>query len=393
MIKDIEIARAWNNRGEETLKVYVRTESGIFSAYAPSGKSKGRWELSTLDIEQALKLLPDVKKNFIGLDEKDWDSIDSQIEQIYGRNFEKCGANFACALSMAVARAASGNEVYRLLGGRLIFPYPLGNVIGGGAHMGSTAIQEFLIVPLEAKNIFDAIKTNIEVWKEVGTVLNRARHTGRNDEGAWISGLDDVKTLDVLVDIAEGHGVRVGIDIAASQMFIKGKYRWAALKKEFDIGEQLEFIRLMVEKYKLFYVEDPFQENDFAAFEELKKKVNCIICGDDLYASQPLRISQGAHRKATDAAIIKIDQAGTLSRALRAVDACRNGNIEPIISHRSGETCDDFISDLTVGISGKFIKCGIGGGERVAKLNRLIEIWEQVSRTGKPEMAKLRFNL
>jgi enolase len=160
-------------------------------------------------------------------------------------------------------------------------------------------------------------------------------------------------------------------------MLIKGRYQWASLKKEFDTAEQLEFLKMMIQKYRLVYVEDPFGENDYNAFAELRKATKCIICGDDLYASQPLRIAQGSHYGATNAAIIKMDQAGTVSRALRAIDACDNAQMAYVVSHRSGETCDPFISDFAVGAGAKLIKCGIAGGERTAKLNRLLEIWNE----------------
>jgi enolase len=278
---------------------------------------------------------------------------------------------------MAIARAATGNRPYRLLGEKSVFPFPMGNAAGGGAHMGSTSIQEFLVIPVKAKTMREAIETNAAVWQEVGRVFNRSRHTGRNDEGAWISGTDDVQTLDVVAEAAEHNGARVGIDVAAGQMFSNGRYRWASLKKEFDTGEQLEFLRLMIQKYRLFYVEDPFNENDYGAFAELRKRTDCLISGDDLYASQPLRIAQGSHHGATNAAIIKMDQAGTVSRALRAIDACKNAKMEHVISHRSGETCDAFISDFSVATGARLLKCGIAGGERVAKLNRLFEIWNE----------------
>jgi enolase len=144
----------------------------------------------------------------------------------------------------------------------------------------------------------------------------------------------------------------------------------------------------MIEKYRLVYVEDPFNENDYAAFAELKKSTKCIICGDDLYASQALRIGQGGQHGATNAAIIKMDQAGTVSRALRAIDACENSQMAYVVSHRSGETCDSFIADFAVGTGAKFIKCGIAGGERTAKLNRLLEIWNE---TESAQMAGQKF--
>lgn len=206
MIKDIVALPVWNGRGEKTLRVYVRTENRTFSATAPAGKSRGRWEAETISIAEASKAFPELKHALVGKDEREWDRLDALVEAAGGKNLERIGANLGVALSMALIKAATNGQVWQLLsGGRSTsFPFPVSNIIGGGAHGGSTAIQEFLVIPVRAKSIDEAVETNLAVWREVGETIGG--RSGRNDEGAWITGADDIKTLDMLTKIAEAHG-------------------------------------------------------------------------------------------------------------------------------------------------------------------------------------------
>lgn len=388
MIRDVRALEVFNSRGEKTLKAYVKTDAGIFSSCAPTGKSVGEYEAKVLETGKALKLLPRVRKELRGL--KQWEDVDKKLER-----FASTGANLSVAISQAALRAFANGNVYEFLNPKAkYFPYPLGNVIGGGAHGGSTDIQEFLVIP-KAKNIEDAIEKNFSVWKEVKerlknmrTFKNRQQVCGRNDEGAWISPLDDLKTLDLLSGIAEQFSCRVGLDIAASQLFKKGKYVYPKLQKSLSAEEQIDFAADLIKTYNLAYVEDPFHEEDFSSFAELTRKTNrVIIAGDDLFASQAYRLKEGIRKDAGNGIIIKPNQAGTISRILDTAKLAKTSGFALIVSHRSGETCDSCISDLAVGIAAPLIKCGISGGERVAKLNRLIEIWEEVKR---PQMAKLK---
>ncbi len=389
MIRDVRTLQVFNSRGDRTLKVYVETDAGIFSSCAPSGKSLSRYEVRAVEPEMALKLLPKIKKELRGL--KEFAAVDEQLEKI---GIEKIGGNFTVAISQAALCAFAEGKPYEFLNPKAkYFPYPLGNVIGGGAHGGGTDIQEFLILP-EAKTLENAIEKNFSVWKEVRKsienmrVRNRQQLCGRNDEGAWISPLDDLKTLDLLSGVAEQFSCRLGVDFAASQLFKKGKYVYAKLEKSLSPEQQLDFVIDLIKTYRLAYVEDPFHEEDFSSFAELIEKANrTIIAGDDLFASQAFRLREGIKRNSGNAVIIKPNQAGTVSRILETTKMAKSAEFIPIVSHRSGETCDSFISDLAVGISAPLIKCGISGGERAAKLNRLLEIWEEVKR---PQMAKLK---
>ncbi len=387
IIKDIFLSRIYNSRGEPSVKVSVLTEKRLFSSCAPHGASSGKYEAKNLEVVKIEKMFPKFKKNFIGL-EADFSVVDEMLEQFGGKDFAKIGGNFSIALSQAVCKAASQNNPYRLFGQAKYFPFLLGNVVGGGAHGGSTDIQEFLVIPIKAKTIHEAAETNFAIWHRAeGALKAKGFVTGRNDEGALVSRLNDLKTIDLLSDIAEDFGARIGLDFAASELYGRGQYVYEKLGKKFSEEEQMDFVVHLIKTYRLAYVEDPFQQNDFLSFSQLAKKVRCLICGDDLFASHRERLKKGLKARAGNAVILKPNQAGTVSKILETAELAKKGGFMPVVSHRSGETCDPFISDIAVGIGAPLIKCGIIGSERTAKINRLIDIWNCARR---PEMARLK---
>ncbi len=382
MIKDLDISEIYNAVREKTIKISMKTQKGTFTASVPSGSSEGEYEAKTLDNEIIIKNFPETKKKFIGKSEKDVDKI---IEKI---GIEKIGANLSLVLSIAAIRSLSKNNVYKFLNKKAhIFPYPLGNVIGGGAHKGCTSIQEFLVLPTKSKNIKEAIKTNLSIWKDVGKFIKlREILLGNNYEGAWMCKLDDIKSLDLLSRIAENYEARVGIDVAAYEIYKKGKYYYKNLRKRLSPEKQLEFILDLIRTYNLFYVEDPFHEDDFKHFSELTEKARCLIIGDDIFATNSKRLKIGIKKKAGNGIIIKPDQVGIVSKTLETIEIAKKSNYKTIVSHRSRDTIDTFIADLAVGAESPILKCGIHGKERTSKLKRLKQIWNKVR---KPEMAKL----
>lgn len=386
-IKDVFLSRVYNSRGEPSIRISVLTGRGLFSGCAPHGASSGRHEAKNLSVGKVEKMFPKFKKNFIGL-EADLRTVDGMLGQFGGNDFAKFGGNFSIALSQAACKAASQDNPYKLFGQAKYFPFPLGNVIGGGAHGGGTDIQEFLVIPAKAKTLQEAAETNFAIWRRAETALKaKGFVAGKNDEGALVSRLNDLKTLDLLSDIAEDFGACMGVDFAASELYGRGQYVYGKLGKKFTADGQADFAVQLIETYKLAYAEDPFQQNDFSAFGELAKKTKCLICGDDLFASHPERLKKGIRLGAGNAVILKPNQAGTISKILDTAELAKKGGFMPVVSHRSGETCDSFISDLAVGIGAPLIKCGIMGSERAAKINRLMEIWNLSRR---PEMARLK---
>jgi len=293
---------------------------------------------------------------------------------------EKIGSDLSLALSIASVRALTNDDAYKFFKKEAeFFPYPLGNTIGGGAHSGYISEQEFLVIPLKARTMKEAIKTNLSIWKEVGKTL-KPFITGRNRENAWICKLNDIKSLDLLSKIAKDFGARIGIDFAANNIFKEGRYYYKHPDRNFSPEDQLEFVLDLIKNYKLVYVEDPFHENDFEHFAELTKKAKCLVTGDDLFATQFSRLKIGIKNKAGNAIIIKPNQAGSLIKTKDVFDYAIKKGITPIISHRSGETTDATIAHLAFAWQAPFVKFGIAGKERLAKMNELIKIEQQLAK-------------
>ena len=375
MIKDIILSEFYNSCKDKTIKVSIRNQKGTFSASAPSGTSKGAYEAKTIEIEKIKKLFPKIKKKLIGKEEREVDKI-----------VEKIGSNLSLPISIAAVRAITNNNPYKLFNPFAnLFPFLLGNTIGGGAHSGYLSEQELLVIPLKAKTIKEAIKTNLSIWKEIGELLGPFI-TGRNRENAWICTINDLKCLEMLSDKASDFGARIGIDFAANNIYNKGRYYYKHPDRNFTPDKQLEFVLDLIKSYKLAYVEDPFIENDFDNFSELTKKANCLITGDDLFATQSNRLKKGIKKKACNAIIIKPNQAGTVYKTMETVNLAKIAGYATIVSHRSCETDDSFIADLAVGTSSPVIKCGIFGKEREAKFKRLEELWNKIE---KPKMTKI----
>jgi len=351
MIKAISVQEILNSRKEKTIRATIKTEKGTFYGNAPSGASTGKYEVKTSSNKIAINQFEKIKNKL--KDEKKVDSIISKLP-----------ANISTPISIAAWKA---NAKYSNM-----FPYPLGNVMGGGAHGGKTSIQEFLVCPLKAKTMKEAVETN----KKIHTVIGKALKTGKNYEGAWKSKHDEFMTLDILCKVAEEHGARVGIDVAATQFYKNKKYNYSFYK--FSEKEHIDFILDLIKTYRLFYVEDPFHENDFKSFAELKRKTKCLIVGDDLTTTNPVRLERA--KNSISGIIIKVNQIGTVSKAIETINLANKYKITPIISHRSGETLDPFIADLAVSTKAPLIKCGIYGKEREAKTKRLVELWKKDSK-------------
>lgn len=388
MIKDIRGFKVFNSRGEPTILVKTVTDRGPFYGSAPSGASAGKYEAKTLDIDKSLRILSRMKENFKGLRETDFEVLEDMIVQLAGKNFENIGSHLGFALSSSFLKAATLNKPYQYFN-KISFPYPIGNVMGGGAHGGSTDIQEFHLIPTKAKTIEKAVKTNIEAIKRIQEILeSKDKIFGKNDENALVSDLDDQGTLEIISQVAKELGAKIGVDVAASELWNpkEGKYVYKNLEKKATPGEQLDAIKELVEKWNIYFVEDPFHEDDFKKFSELNKwKSRLLVCGDDLFATNLERLKEGLEHDSCNATIVKPNQIGTVGLAMKFAKFAHKNGLKTVVSHRSGETNDWIIADLALGYT-PFIKTGAWGGERLVKLNRLIELWKGMEN---PKMAKI----
>jgi enolase len=265
-------------------------------------------------------------------------------------------------------------------------PLPLGNVIGGGAHAAnSTEIQEFLVVPGDATDAEEAVLANAAVHRNIRDLLAKhGKSCGKGDEGAWAPQIDDALAFELIAEatgiVADEMNISVdmGIDVAASQMWNGEGYTYR--EKVRTTEDQIAYIAELVDSYDLVYVEDPLHEDDFDGFAELTSQVGdrCLVCGDDIFVTQVDRIHQGIEMNAANCVLIKPNQVGTLTDTFEAVKLSHTRGLDTVMSHRSGETTDTTIAHLATAFSCIFLKCGIVGGERIAKLNELIRIEEQL---------------
>src|SRR5271157_288061 len=393
IIEAIELRMILDSRGNPTVEAEISTAGGFGRAAAPSGASTGAAEAKVLPPREAIDhAIQDLIPALIGMDASDQESFDDQLRDVDGTlNFSGIGANVAVALSLANAKAAAsalGLPLFRYLGGAFVreMPLPLGNVIGGGAHAANaTEIQEFLVIPGGAADAEEAVFTNAAVHRTVKDLLrNKGIAAGKGDEGAWAPQIDDALAFEL---IAEATGrvedemnvsVDMGIDVAASQMWTGSGYKYRDRLRSTE--DQITYIAELVDKYNLVYVEDPLHEDDFDAFAELNRQVGdrCLICGDDLFVTQVDRILMGIERDSANCVLIKPNQVGTLSDTFEAVRLSHTHGLDTVMSHRSGETTDTTIAHLATAFSCIFLKCGVVGGERIAKLNELIRIEEQL---------------
>lgn len=365
-LKSISLRRVLDSRTNWTVEAEVNNKI----ASAPSGASRGKNESECFVPDNLGEIENEIKERLEGKD-LNLKEFDRKLRVIDGtEKFESIGA-VSIALSMAFKKAKGFEHKGK-------FPFPLSNVVGGGAHGGNTTIQEFLVIPLKAKSFPEAIETNAKIYQELKKRY-RQKIMGINDEGALITRMEDEETLKALKKVSKKYDVSIGLDVAASEFYENGKYIYDSMGKELSKNEQKKFMKKLIEKYGVTYLEDPFHEEDFESFSELRKETeNCLIVGDDLYSTNPERLQRGVEMDAGNSLIIKPNQIGTLSNAQDTVQIAKENNFVPVISHRSGETCDSTISDLALEWEIPIIKAGIAD-IRIAKLNKLLRLWYKLS--------------
>lgn len=409
IIEDVQVRKILDSRGNPTVEVDVITWNGFGRAAAPSGASTGSREVVSFPeggVDLIISEVEDViASELIGMDAEDITTIDEILREVDGTdNLSAIGGNTTVAVSMAVAKAGASSynmPLYKYVGGNFVneLPFPLGNMMNGGAHAGINApdIQEFLVVPIGAKNMVEAVFANASIHKKLKELIQKKDSNftgGKGDEGGWVPNITNDDALEIQAQACEEVGDELGIvikpslDMAASELWDakKEKYVYAQDGIERDTGEQIDYVKDIIDTYGMFYVEDPFDEADFDGFSQLTAKVGnkCLICGDDLFVTNKEILSKGIEVKAANAIIIKPNQIGSLSETYATVKLAKENNVVPVVSHRSGETTDDTIAHLAVGFGAPMIKTGAIGGERIAKLNELIRIEEELSN---PKMA------
>ena len=412
-IENVKGRQILDSRGNPTVEVDIVLSNGLVgSASVPSGASTGKYEAVELrdgfksyhgkGVTKAIDNIDnDIKNIILGRSPLEQTKIDNDLISLDGTsNKNKLGANAILGVSMAVARAGAvslNQPLYKYIGGlsSKVMPVPLMNIINGGAHANNLLdVQEFMIMPVNFERFSDSLKAGAEIFHNLKKILdNKNYSTSVGDEGGFAPKIDDPKVaLDLISKSIEVSGYRVGEDIfvaldaAASEFYKKNKYIINDKKKSLTTDELIDYWEGLIKNYPIISIEDPFDEDDINGFTKFTKLYgkNLQIVGDDLFVTSEKKLSEGIKKEAGNSILIKLNQVGTLTETLDTISMAKKHNFNTIISHRSGETEDNFISDLCVGINAGQIKTGsLSRSDRTSKYNQLLRIEEQLGEEAK----------
>jgi enolase len=408
-IVDIKAREILDSRGNPTLEADVILESGVIgSAMVPSGASTGEREAIELRDGDKARYLgkgvlnavnnvnTEIKAAIVGMDVNDQAAIDNAMIALDGTdNKARLGANAILSVSLAAAHAAAneaGVPLYRHLNksGKFILPVPMMNIINGGSHAdNSVDLQEFMILPVGAPTFREAIRYGAEVFHNLAKVLKaKGLATTVGDEGGFAPNLSsNEEAIEVILEAIEKAGYKAGVDIflgmdaAASEYYKDGRYVLSAENRSFDSIEMNDFLAAWVEKYPIISIEDGLDQNDWAGWKDQTEKLGGKIqlVGDDLFVTNPKILAEGIEKGIANSILIKVNQIGSLTETLAAIDMAHAAGYTAVMSHRSGETEDTTIADLAVATGTGQIKTGsLSRSDRVAKYNRLLKIEEEL---------------
>jgi enolase len=408
-IIDVRAREILDSRGNPTLEADVTLACGAMgSAAVPSGASTGTREALELrdkrrkryggkGVLTAVKNVNDIISGAVlGRDAADQVSLDQVMIKLDGTpNKSKLGANAILAVSMAAARAAAdafGLPLFRYIGGinARCLPLPMMNIVNGGAHAANNLdIQEFMIVPVGAKSIVQAIQMGAETFHALKKILKtEGLNTAVGDEGGFAPNLgSNEEAVKYIISAIKAAGYKPGKDIglamdaAASEFYSRGKYVLSSENKKMNADEMIDYYADLIDKYPILSIEDGLAEQDWDGWEKMTDRLESAvqIVGDDIFVTNPQILAKGIERGIANSILIKLNQIGTVTETLDAIEMARQAGYTTVISHRSGETEDTFIADLVVGVNGGQIKTGsMSRSDRVAKYNQLIRIEEEL---------------
>jgi enolase len=406
VINAVSAREILDSRGNPTVEVEVRLEDkSIGRAAVPSGASTGAFEAAELrdggsrylgkGVESAVKnVVTKIAPVVIGLQADDQRAIDEKMIRLDGtKNKSSLGANAILGVSLATARAAaiSANQsLFKYLGGdsAKTLPVPMMNILNGGAHADTNVdIQEFMIAPIGAQGFKESLRWGAEIYHSLKSVLKKkGLATSIGDEGGFAPNLESNRAaLDLILVAIENAGFKAGseialaMDVAATEFFEDGKYRFEG--KELTSDQMITYYNQLVSTYPLLSIEDPLDEDDWSGWAKLTAELGekIQIVGDDLFVTNIERLSKGIESKTANALLVKVNQIGSLTETIDAVNLAHKNNYKSMMSHRSGETEDTTIADLAVALNCGQIKTGAPArSERVAKYNQLLRIEEEL---------------
>ena len=374
----MKIRKVFASNSKDTIEIEAKTKKGKVHASVPFGTSKSKYEVRYLPFNQVVSNFVSIKKYF--LDEfdslKDVDELLHTIDKT--EDFREIGGNLALAISSVFLKAFAleeGVPIFSYLNKNPTMPKPVCNVAGG--WKGQSDIQEFLLLPLHQERFTESMEEIMESYLKLGDELKKIDPTfnySKNLESAWVTSLTTEKILDAISKV-KGENLMIGLDVAASNLWNGEKYVYK--DKQLSTMQQIDYMIELSRRYKIFYVEDPFHQDDFVSFSVFTKNSNCLVVGDDIYATNIKRLKAGLDIKATNAVLVKPNQIGTITDALEFVKEAKKNNMKVVVSHRSAETDDNLLSHLAVGFGADYFKLGVSG-ERIVKINEMIRIEEMI---------------
>ncbi|MBO6674276.1 MAG: phosphopyruvate hydratase [Rhizobiales bacterium] len=409
-IVDIHARQIFDSRGNPTVEVDVELENGIVGrAAVPSGASTGAHEAVELrDGGEAYKgkgvtkavdhVNTDICEELLGLDAEDQIEIDTTMIELDGTpNKARLGANAILGVSLATAKAAamaSNLPLYRYVGGpsARVLPVPMMNIINGGEHADNPIdFQEFMIMPVGAESLSHAVQMGTEIFHTLKKALSEAgQNTNVGDEGGFAPNLDTKGALGFIMKAVEDAGYKPGddvmlaLDVASTEFFENGSYNMKGEGKVLSPEDMVDFLAELTANYPIISIEDGMAEDDWDGWNALTAKIGekVQLVGDDLFVTNPERLATGIEKKSANSILVKVNQIGTLTETLTAVDMAHRASFTAVMSHRSGETEDATIADLAVATNCGQIKTGsLARSDRLAKYNQLIRIEEQLGAT------------
>ena len=406
LIESISAREILDSRGNPTVEVEIELDDGTQArAAVPSGASTGAFEAAELrdggtrylgkGVESAIAFLNnEIAPEIIGFDAQDQRLIDNAMIELDGtKNKSRIGANSILGASLAVARASAQSldlSLFRYLGGpnAHLLPVPMMNILNGGAHADTNVdIQEFMIAPIGAPTFRESLRWGAEIYHALKAVLKkRGLATSVGDEGGFAPNLDSNRAaLDLILEAITAAGYKPGkeialaMDVAATEFHENGKYKFEGALKSSD--EMITYYTSLVDAYPIVSIEDPLNEEDWAGWGAMTNALGSRIqiVGDDLFVTNPERLARGIASNTANALLVKVNQIGTLTETIDAVEMAHRANYRTMMSHRSGETEDTTIADLAVALNCGQIKTGAPARtERVAKYNQLLRIEEEL---------------
>ncbi|PNR97821.1 enolase [Petrotoga mexicana DSM 14811] len=411
-IVSVKAREVLDSRGNPTVEAEVTLSTGVTgSAIVPSGASTGKFEALELrdgnkdyylgkGVTKAVNNVNNIiEQEVVGLNAFDQVNVDRVMLDLDGtENKENLGANAILAVSMAVARAAAnslGLPLYKYLGGvnAKVLPVPMMNIVNGGQHADNNLdIQEFMIMPAGFNSFKDALRAGAEVFHNLKNILKKEGHiTSVGDEGGFAPNLSSneeaIKYIIRAIQAAgyePGKQIFIAMDAAASEFYNEEAKKYSVDGKEMSASELADYYISLIDKYPIKSLEDPFDQEDWEGYSEFTAKVGdrVQIVGDDLYVTNVKRLQKGIDLKATNSILIKLNQIGSVTETLDAIELAYKNNMTAVVSHRSGETEDTFIADLVVAVNAGFIKTGsLSRTDRIAKYNQLLRIEEELGST------------